>query len=113
MGFASPGPSPKARTGKPNRPKRSTEDATGLSAQPRVHPITDTFASKTLPGFAERRAHTNNKSGFNTIPARPPAGRLAQRASTFPVSRGSGKEVRRSERSKDANSHGSGGTQRR
>jgi len=47
------------------------------------------FASNRLPNFVTRRNATNNKSGFNTTPSRPPAGRLAHRPGK--VNRGSGK----------------------
>jgi hypothetical protein len=90
--FIAPSASPKARTGKPNRPKRTDEDATGLSAQPRKYALTDSFASDKIPSFATRRKNTNNKTGFNVVPSRPPAGRLAERAPA--PSRGSGKEHR-------------------
>src|SRR5271167_1749537 len=50
------------------------------------------FASSSLPNFKTRHRNTNNKTGFHTTPARPPAGRLAQRAGK--VNRGSGKEHR-------------------
>jgi hypothetical protein len=49
-------------------------------------------ASSRIPSFASRHSHTNNKRSFNTTPARPPSGRLAQRAGK--PNRGSGKEHR-------------------
>jgi len=111
MGFASPSSQPKSRSGKPNRPKRSADAADGLAAQPRDYPITDSFGSSAIPSFATRRANTNNKSGFNCTPAKPPGSkRLAQRPGDPPHDRG--KVVGRDESSQDANSHGSGGTQK-
>jgi len=87
--FTSPsGATPKTRTGKPNRPRRSGE--VGMSTKPE-YPITDSMASDAIPPFATRRRNTNNKSGFNTKPARPPAGRLAECPSA--PSRGSGKTL--------------------
>jgi hypothetical protein len=99
------------KLGKANRPKRTDEDATGLSAQPRHYGITDSFAADTIPTFASRRAKTNNKHAFCSCPAKPPAGRLAQRSPGL-VPR-MGKEVGRREAGRSANSHGSGGTQKK
>lgn len=86
--FTSPaGAPPKAKTGK-NSPK--------IKKHP--HPGTDTpldplrFASSRIDKFATRHSHTNNKTGFHTTPARPPAGRLALRPGK--LNRGSGKEHR-------------------
>jgi hypothetical protein len=110
--FTSPsGASPKMKVGKVNRPKRTSPTGPGMAPTPE-YPITDSFASDSIPSFATRRANTNNKSGFNVIPARSPAGRLSNRAET-PVSRGSGKVVGRNESGHDANSRGSGGTQKK
>jgi hypothetical protein len=106
--FTSPsGSPPKSKHGRGHPSKESNRQA----ARPE-YPITDSFASDSIPSFATRRANTNNKSGFNVIPARSPAGRLANRAET-PVSRGSGKVVGRNESGRDANSRGSGGTQKK
>lgn len=89
--FTSPqGTGAKMHVGKVNRPKRTSEPHMGIPPKPE-YPITDSFASDSIPGFDERRRKTNNKSGFNSKPARPPAGRLAQRAPK--PSRGHGKVV--------------------
>jgi hypothetical protein len=69
------------------------------------YPISDDFAKEAIPGFTSRHANTNAKSGFNTVPAQPPAGRLAQHVTE--VVREAGKEVVRDERQRDANSEGS------
>lgn len=50
------------------------------------------FASSRLPNFVTRRDNTNAKSGFNTHPSQPPAGRLAKRPRK--PNRGSGHEHR-------------------
>lgn len=70
-GFTSPsGAPPKMKVGKVNRPKRSSEGANGLSAQPRDYAITDSFAAKTIPGFVSRKPSSHTKSAFNTKPLR-------------------------------------------
>lgn len=38
------------------------------------YPITDSFASDSIPSFGTRRRKTNNKSGFNTKPSHPTEG---------------------------------------
>lgn len=107
--FTSPSGSPaKMKHGRGHPGKDSNRQAAKSE-----YPITDKFASNSIPGFGSRRAHTNAKSGFNVVPARPPAGRLAQRAPTQPITRGVGKEVRRREAGRAANSHDTGGTQRK
>jgi hypothetical protein len=109
--FTSPNAGSKMKLGKANRPKRTDEDATGLSAQPRDYPITNSFAADTIPTFASRRAKTNNKHAFCSCPAKPPAGRLAQRSPG--EIREAGKVLGSGEKGRSANSHGSGGTQRK
>lgn len=95
--FVSPSSAPpKMKHGKPNRPKRTAEDTTGLSAQPRSYPITDSLASSSIAGYASRKRNTNPKYGFNCVPARAPAGRLARIQG--PPDRGAGKVVGRDER---------------
>jgi hypothetical protein len=90
--FTSPNAAaPKMKVGKVNRPKRTSPTGSGLNPKP-DYPITDSFASKEIPSFTTRRSHTNNKSGWNTTPAKPPAGRLAQTVSG--PERGRGKTVR-------------------
>ena|SRR5271155_1426274 len=109
--FTSPSSnSSKMKHGSVKKPRGGQQSGGPLPAKPE-HPITDSFAAKSIPSFAERHRHTNNKSGFNTIPARPPAGRLAQCGCD--PSRGAGKHVGKSEGGHDANSHGHGGTQRK
>jgi hypothetical protein len=81
--------------GKANRPKRTAEVQLDHHI-PREYPITDEFASQEIPHFAQRRANTNAKTGFNSVPARPPAGRLAQPPPYSPC-RGYGREVGRDE----------------
>src|SRR5258707_5537632 len=104
--FTSPsGAPPKMKHGRGHPSKESNRQA----AKPE-HPITDSFASSSIPGFASRRANTNAKMGFNTKPARPPAGRLAQRSKNDVNICASGKEVRRSEAGHDANTEGVVGT---
>ena len=69
--FTSPNqPSSKMHVGKANRPKRSSEASHGPGSKKLEYPITDSFASKTLPGFASRRAKDNPKTGFNTQPTK-------------------------------------------
>jgi len=95
--FPSPSAQPKMHVGKANRPKRTADNGEGLDRHiPREYPLTDEFASHEIPGFATRRANTNNKSGFNVAPAHPPAGRLAQPPPYSPC-RGYGREVGRDE----------------
>jgi hypothetical protein len=85
--FASPaGASPHMKGG--HGPKYRTPGKRELSDS--VDPLA--LASSTIPSFKSRHAKTNNKHGFNTSPARPPSGRLAQRAGK--PNRGSGKEHR-------------------
>jgi hypothetical protein len=112
--FTSPtGAPPKMKVGKVNRPKRTSPTGSGVTPHPE-YPITDSFASESIPGFASRHKHTNNKSGFNTVPGRPPAGRLAQHAPAAAMEvgvRGTGKEVGRDERKRSGDSHGVGGSQ--
>jgi len=86
--FTSPSATPKMHVGKANRPKRTSEASIGIKNKPE-YPLTDSFASKTIPGFSSRHAKTNGKTGFYTCPAKPPAGRLAQRPKA--PNRGSGK----------------------
>jgi hypothetical protein len=113
--FTGTSASPKDRGNYSNGPKGKKSDC-NLKGGPfggPEYPITDDFAAKKIPGFAERRANTNAKSGFNTVPAHPPAGRLAQRPpeKAMEVSvRGVGKEVGRDERARSGDSHGSGGS---
>jgi len=102
--FPSPSSQPKMHVGKANRPKRSSDGPNnGLTAQPRDYPITDDFATKKddFPTFAERHRNTNNKSGFNSKPACPPSGRLAQPPPYDPC-RGYGREVGRDEHESSA-----------
>src|SRR6516164_4997383 len=96
--FPSPSAQPKMHVGKANRRKRTAEqDHSELDHHmPREYPLTDEFASHEIPGFATRCANTNNKSGFNVVPAHPPAGRLAQ-PPPYPPCRGYGREVGRDE----------------
>lgn len=68
--FTQPSTTPKMHVGKANRPK-TTDENTGLSAQPREYPITDDLASNSIPTFVERRSKRNNKSGWNTTPGNP------------------------------------------
>lgn len=93
--FTSPSVAPKMHVGKANRPKRTAEVQLDHHI-PREYPITDEFASQEIPHFAQRRANTNAKTGFNSVPARPPAGRLAQPPPYSPC-RGYGREVGRDE----------------
>ncbi len=107
--FTSPsGSPPKSKHGRGHPSKESNRQA----SRPE-YPITDSFSSDSIPSFAERHSNTNNKSGFNTIPARPPAGRLAQRSKNDVNRCASGKEVGKSEAGHDANTEGSGGTQKK
>ena len=88
--FTAPSVSTKMRHGKPNRPKRSAEISNNVFNESERDP--HRFGSKEIPSYAERRKLTNNKSGFNCVPGRPPAGRLAQRPPE--PSRGAGKTLR-------------------
>lgn len=108
--FVSPSGSPaKMKVGKVNRPKRTSPTGSGMTPTP-DYPITDSFASSSIPGFATRRSNTNNKSGFNSKPAMPPAGRLAQRSDWSKDRCASGRDVGRDEHREAANSRGSKGT---
>ena len=84
--------SPSSATPKMKYGKGGLDQAKARQRAKPEYPITDSFGSKTIPSFASRRAHTNAKSGWNTKPARPPAGRLAKRP--LAPSRGSGTEHR-------------------
>lgn len=88
-GFVAPSATPKARTGKPNRPKRSAE-ARHPFREKAVDPLQ--HASPTIPAFPLRHRLTNGKTGFNSKPGQPGFGRLTVRPSA--PSRGSGKEHR-------------------
>lgn len=68
--FTAPSASSKMKLGKANRPKSTTEIPTGLSAQPRTYQITDSFAARTIPSQAARKASSHTKSSFNSVPAR-------------------------------------------
>lgn len=66
--FTSPSSSGgKMKVSKANRPKRS---ASGEGSAKRSYPITDSFASSGVPGFASRKASSHTKSGFNSKPAK-------------------------------------------
>jgi hypothetical protein len=109
--FTSPSSnSSKMKHGSVKKPRGGQQSTGPLPAKPE-HPITDSFAACHIPSFDERHRNTNAKTGFNTTPARPPAGRLAQRAPG--QIREAGKEVGRDSRPRDANSHGSGGSQKK
>lgn len=56
--------------------------------------------SESITGYASRKANTNPKYGFNCVPARAPAGRLAKIQG--PPNRGAGKVVGRNEQSNTA-----------
>lgn len=87
--FTSPsGATPKMKTGHVLPKIKRKHDTQHLECQ--LDPLR--FASDKIPGFASRHSKTNNKHDFHATPARPPAGRLAQRPSK--PSRGSGKEHR-------------------
>jgi hypothetical protein len=107
--FTSPTVSPKAKTGKPNRPLRTAESR---------HPFGEKnhdphrFGSESIPSHATRKANTNPKDGFHCCPAQAPAGRLAQRSKNDVHRCASGKEVGRSEAGHDANTEGSKGTRK-
>jgi hypothetical protein len=111
--FTGPSSGPKDRGNYSRGPRgRCSEKGGPFQAEPE-YPITDDFASEDIPKYSTRRANTNAKSGFNTTPARPPAGRLAQRppAEAAEVGRvGRGKEVSRDERRRSGDSHGTGGS---
>jgi len=89
--FTSPSGAPaKMKVGKANRPKRTSS---GEKQKDRPeYPITDSFASSSIPSFAKRHFKTNGKSGFHTHPGQPPAGHMKPR--TAEPNRGSGKEHR-------------------
>lgn len=73
--FTSPSGSPaKSKSG-----KGGLDQAKARQKAKPEYPITDDFAAHCLPDFKTRRAHTNAKSGWNTTPARPPAGRMVER----------------------------------
>jgi hypothetical protein len=106
-GFVGTSTTPKDRGNYSKGPKggkQCTEKGGPFPDNPE-YPITDDFARRFIPDFAERHRNTNAKSGFNTTPARPPAGRLAQPVTE--VVREAGKEIGRDERQRDANSEGS------
>jgi hypothetical protein len=86
--FTAPTVSPKAKTGKPNRPRRTAESTHPFGEKPNDP---HRFGSSSIPSFATRKARTNPKSSFCACPAQAPVGRLAQRAKA--PSRGSGKTV--------------------
>jgi hypothetical protein len=87
---------------------RGGQQAGGPLPDKPEYPITDDFAASSIPTFADRRAQTNAKSGFNTVPAKPP-GACFNRPTDVP--REAGKVVGRSEKGRDANSEGHGGSQ--
>jgi hypothetical protein len=58
--------STKSKVGKPNRPKRSGSARASVKSE---YPITDSFASKSIPAFSARKNRSNPKSGFNCEPA--------------------------------------------
>jgi hypothetical protein len=88
--FTSPsGAPPKMHVGKVNRPKRAAVVGTAIAPKPE-YPITDSFASSSIPSFATRRANTNNKSGWNTEPSRPPHGGNAEFVKVSAPERGRG-----------------------
>jgi hypothetical protein len=67
--FTSPNSGTKMKLGKANRPKRTSPTGHGMSPKAE-YPITDSFASKTIPGFTARKASSHTKGGFNCTPAR-------------------------------------------
>jgi hypothetical protein len=92
--FTSPsGAPPKMKTGHV-LPKLKKHSHAGGHHSPIEESMIDPIreASDRIPSFASRHSHTNNKHGFHTTPARPPAGRLAERPRK--PSRGSGKQNR-------------------
>jgi hypothetical protein len=105
-GFVGTNPGTKNRSGSGNGKGKKCSERGGPFQDNPEYPITDDFASETLHTFAERHANTNGKSGFNSTPARPPAGRLAQRSKNDVNRCAAGKTVGRSEAAHDANSEG-------
>jgi hypothetical protein len=88
--FTSPGGAPpKMKTGHmlPKYKQHGKRDGGPQDLANPVDPLQ--HASSRLPNFQTRHRNTNSKSGFNTKPAHPPAGRLAQRPGS--PNRGSGK----------------------
>lgn len=110
--FTSPGASSssKMKHGSTKKPRGGQQARGSLTTKPE-HPITDDFAAEKLPSFADRRAKTNNKSGFNTKPSQPPAGRLAQTSNYAKDRCAAGRTVGCDEHTGDANTEGHGGTQ--
>jgi hypothetical protein len=104
-GFVGTSASPKDRgnysRGPGGKGKKCSERGGPFQDNPE-YPITDDFASEGIPPFTTRRANTNAKIGFNTTPARPPAGRLAQRVND--LAREAGKVVGKDNSKRDANS---------
>jgi hypothetical protein len=101
--FTSPGSnSTKMKHGSTKKPRGGQQAGGPFQGTPE-YAITDDFASDSIPPFETRHRNTNGKSGFNSIPARPPAGRLAQ--VTPSVIREAGKVVGHDESARDANSH--------
>jgi hypothetical protein len=95
--FVSPTASTKMKVGKANRPKRTAEDTTGLNAQPRTYPITDSFASREIPGFKARRRVDNPKTGWNTKPTHASISGAADFVKVSSPERGRGKTVGKDE----------------
>jgi len=82
----------KTKGGKPNRPKMTYEVQYPFASAPE-YPITDDFASSSVPGFTERHHHTNNKSGFNSEPARSPRGGFSKFRTIKKIERSRGKVI--------------------
>jgi hypothetical protein len=59
--FTSPSASTKMKVGKVNRPKRTSPTGSGVAPHPE-YPITDSFASKTIP--KKRRSTECRRSHF-------------------------------------------------
>lgn len=87
---SSSGAPPKQKTGHVRPQMKDVRHGSAFDFEKKSDPLR--HAAPRIPPFADRHRKTNAKFGFNTKPARPPAGRLAVKPGK--VNRGSGREHR-------------------